>query len=89
MSEIAEVFSEANRISKSKRAYNRKQAPKILAEHNIEYESKNNGAHLILFGHRYAIDFWPGTGKWQCREEENAYGRGIFEMIDYIRGLPE
>lgn len=68
--------------SQSRRASNRANGARILTAENIDFESKNHGAHLIVQG---CIDYWPGTGKWSNRKGKK--GRGVQSLITYIRNL--
>jgi hypothetical protein len=83
MSEMAENFAALKEISKAARASNRSNSAKILADRGIEFESKNDGAHLIVTGANGAVDFWPGTGKFIARGI-NKSGRGVFNLIRHL-----
>lgn len=68
--------------TKLQRAKKRAQSTKRLKKEKIEFESKNYGAHLIVEGPYGLIDFWPGTGKWKCRNT-GKNDQGLNELIDY------
>lgn len=65
-----------------KRASNREKSTKRLEEYGVQFESKNNGAHLIVRSSRCLIDFWPGTGKYRTRDGRE--GRGVFNLLQTI-----
>ena len=72
--------------SQERRAGNRESSPKLLEQAGVEFQSSNNGAHLIVTGSSWElIDFWPGTGKWIARETKHK-GRGVFNLLKYVKG---
>lgn len=66
--------------SKVKRAKNRENSSEILRENGFEFESKNDGAHLIVTFKSRIADFWPGTGKYSLRGS-GKYHRGVFNLM--------
>ena len=66
--------------SKLRRASNRDRSAKLLADHGVEFESKNDGAHLIVKHAGAVFDFWPGTGKFVLRGEQR-YRCGVFNLL--------
>jgi len=74
-----EVGPQMKQESVDKRANNRRRSADLLAEKGICFTSKNDGAHLIVTGRDYLIDFWPGTGKFIARNGKR--GRGVFNVI--------
>lgn len=64
---------------KEKRARNRERGTEILKEHGIAFQSKNDGAHLIVKHDGKIADYWPGTGKFIFRE--GGEGRGVFNLL--------
>ncbi|NOR64932.1 MAG: hypothetical protein GQ468_02835 [Candidatus Scalindua sp.] len=83
MNETSEMWKAHGNASKERREDNRDQSTKLLTEHEIAFEVKNYGAHLIVQSDKGIIDFWPGTGKWKARKA-NKYRRGVFELLKYI-----
>lgn len=66
--------------SMRRRARNRKFGAERLAECRVPFDSKNDGAHLIVDNR---IDYWPGTGLWI--ERKSSYtGRGIQSLLNRI-----
>lgn len=86
MSELSEDFAAMREESKIKRATNRENSAEILKRWGVPFESKNNGAHLIVDWYGKMVDFWPGTGKFICRNGQYS-GRGVFRMLGYL-GVP-
>lgn len=81
-SDMGEMFNEMRARSKEKRASNRENSAQILRGLGIEFEAKNNDAHLIIHHGKVCVDFWPGTGKWKVRDGK--YGRGVFQLIRHL-----
>ena len=75
-----EVYGSMRQASQVKRAKNRETSRKRLEEAGIEFEVKNDGAHLIVTGNGRTIDFWPGTGKYHVRNSPKK-GRGVKGVI--------
>lgn len=69
--------------SKKKRASNREQSAEFLRVRGVQFESKNDGAHLIVQGKEEVIDFWPGTGYFKTRS--GSKGRGVRNLIKRCR----
>jgi len=82
MGDMGEMFKALKEDRKIKKHSNKVSSTQILTEHGIEFESKNNGVHLIITFDAGKIDFWPSTGKWTPRGERS--GRGISKLIVYI-----
>jgi hypothetical protein len=70
-----------------KRQHNRESSPQVLDRYGVEYETRNDGIHLIVRGgegNGTIVDFWPGTGKWIARDATKSSGRGVFRMIEWL-----
>jgi len=78
-----EQFEQSIIESLKKRAKNRESSKQILINAGIEFEVKNNGAHLIIISASGLIDFWPGTGQWLTRN--CVHGRGVKNLLHYIK----
>jgi len=86
MGDMTEVYEAMKDHSKAKKSHNLESSTKLLDDHLIDYESKNNGIHLIITSYdSELIDFWPTTGKWTPRGKESK--RGINNLIRYIKRL--
>lgn len=83
MGDMGDTYRAMNEHSKTKRANNREQSADYLRQHDILFETKNNGAHLIVEGKDCYIDFWPGTGKWRTRKGEDGFGvKNLVKLIN-------
>jgi hypothetical protein len=69
--------------SKNKRARNREWSANFLESKGIHFETKNNGAHLIVKHGHITADFWPGTGKWIDRAI-GIYSRGVRKLVKHL-----
>lgn len=81
MGDMGDIFNEMREASQKRRASNRENSAEILTRARIPFESKNDGAHLIVDGR---IDFWPGTGLWIVRGRKQKR-RGVRRLIIYVR----
>jgi hypothetical protein len=63
--------------SQERRATNRKNSAALLKERGIEFEVRSAGVHLILKDYH----FWPGTGLWISRTDNDDRGRGVFQLL--------
>ena len=66
--------------SQRKRASNRAYSALTLSNLGVVFESRNDGAHLIVQGLSSVIDYWPGTGLWRERGSV-ATGRGVKSLV--------
>lgn len=69
--------------SRERRESNRKSSADMLTANRIKFESKNNGAHLVIALHDRTIDFWPGTGLFTDRKTKKN-GRGVYNLVKKI-----
>ncbi|GAA4649066.1 hypothetical protein GCM10023116_13400 [Kistimonas scapharcae] len=60
------------------------QAMAALHKAKVSFETKNNGAHLIVYSTFSVIDFWPGTGKWAVRLSHRK-GNGLQSLLHLIK----
>ena len=82
--ELADEYRSMDAIKKAKKASNLEQSTNLLKLEGIDFESKNNGVHLIVTDFNgNLIDFWPSTGKWIVRNGKTS--RGIQNLIRYIK----
>lgn len=89
MSEIGEIFAatkeQRKHESKCRKRNNMNGSMVMLGENGINYESKNNGAHLIVSHKGKTADLWPSTGKFNIRGDSR-YFRGVRLLIKILRG---
>ena len=82
MGDTGDTYNAMKAQGQANRSHNREQSPLYLSERGIPFESKNNGAHLIVEGKDCYIDFWPGTGKWKTRKGKSGFGaRNLAKLI--------
>lgn len=78
-------FGEAmKQASQERRAGNRESSPQVLRDHGVAFETKNDGAHLVVRHAGKVADLWPGTGKYRVRRpggKGEQYRRGVFNLL--------
>jgi hypothetical protein len=80
MGDMGDTFNAMRESGKERRASNRETTPELLRRHGIPFDTKNDGAHLIVYHGGKIADLWPGTGKYQVRGT-GKYRRGVFNML--------
>lgn len=83
MSDGADLWKEFKAYKQEKRASNRQSSADLLTTSGIVFTSHNDGAHLIVEGATKYIDFWPGTGRWNCRTGKKGFG--VINLIQYVK----
>lgn len=82
--ETSEAFKALGQFGQYKRARNRASSTALLEDAGLDFESKNDGAHLVVRSSRgYVVDFWPGTGLWIVRGE-GARRRGVRNLLTFF-----
>jgi hypothetical protein len=81
MGDVGDDFKIMREAGKLKRASNRELSADYLKAYGISFESKNNGAHLIVMN---KIDFWPGTGRWIVRATKKR-GFGVKNLVKRLK----
>lgn len=89
MSEAAEIFPDLKAESKERRSNNRCRSTGMLTGLGLQFEIKNDGAHLIVRHNGLTVDFWPGTGKYIPRTPKAKHGRGVFSLIKLLEAHDE
>ncbi len=82
--DIIDTWRAMAEMSKEKRANNRAFSANLLVTSGHKYESKNDGAHLIVDCPTGRIDYWPGTGAWIQRHTLTR-GRGVKNLLQFIK----
>lgn len=83
MGDSAEVFNALRQGVKERRAKNTVSSTSILRVNKIPFESKNNGAHLIVEGlDGDVFDFWPSTGLFISRKT-GLKRRGVRKLLGF------
>jgi hypothetical protein len=83
MGDVGDFWRDVSAARKEKRAENRESSPGILTKHEVQFASKNAGAHLIVSHGKFIVDFWPGTGKWIFRGGSKK-GRGVYNLLRHL-----
>lgn len=80
---MGELFNAAREAGRERRASNRETTPEVLRRHGVAFDSKNEGAHLVVRHGEWVADLWPGTGKYQVRRGKwrSPYRRGVFNLL--------
>lgn len=74
--------------SQQRRATNRLSSAEMLRANGVQFEAKNDGAHLIVRdGVGRVFDFWPGTGLWKMRGT-NLQRRGVRALLKITKKEP-
>lgn len=79
MSDLADDYRAMREHSREKKLSNKEFSTKLLDKRGVDYESKNNGIHLIVFNGDETIDFYPSTGKWIPRGGKAQ--RGVMNLL--------
>ena len=83
MSELSQIYEDMRELSRIKKQSNLEFSTSLLDKLSIDYQSKNNGIHLIVVGNNELIDFWPTTGKFIPRG--GIADRGVLNLIKRVR----
>lgn len=76
---MGEMFNEWREMKREKKRANQSSSTDLLRERGVEFESHNNGVHLVVRSAGKVIDFWPSTGKFIVRGGKT--GRGVFNLL--------
>lgn len=71
--------------SKHQKAENKEWSTKKLRSEGINFQSCNDGLHLIVKNKSEVIDFWPTTGKFISRKKGGKVGRGIHNLLKHLQ----
>jgi hypothetical protein len=80
---MGDLFSALKAEKKKKKQSNLEFSTEFLTKKEINFESKNDGIHLIVTHNGKVVDFWPSTGKWKDRKKER-YSRGVRKLVNYL-----
>lgn len=70
-------------LKQAKRASNREQSAALLSRAGVVFDSKNKGAHLVVYAGAAVVDFWPGTGMWIARDNP-VRRRGVRKLLAFV-----
>ena len=77
---MGDIFGAMRQDSQRRRAKNLDNSTNILKGKGINFESKNNGIHLIIDNE---FDFYPSTGLFKSRKTGKK-GRGVFSLLKLL-----
>jgi len=83
--DMGAFWRDVKAAGQAKRADNRKSSPELLKEAGIAFDTKNDGAHLVVPVRGLLIDFWPGKGLWIVRGSTQRHG-GVRKLIKFCKG---
>lgn len=83
--ELWEDYRSIEKDQQEQRAIKRNSAPEQLKNAGVKFESKNEGAHLIIRHKGQVIDFWPGTERWKPQGFKRNFG--INKLLSFIAGI--
>lgn len=83
MSELSEDFKAYREYCMEKRQSNREKSTALLLEHCIQFESRNDGVHLLIETAKGRVNFYPSTGLYNGILS----GRGVFNLIEELKGV--
>lgn len=80
MSEFAEDMKAFNQHFKAKKQRNREYSTALLTKEGIEFESRNDGLHLMIDTSKGRVNFYPSTGLYNGALQ----GRGVKNLIEEL-----
>lgn len=83
MSELAEDFKAFREHFREKRQSNKEKSTALLIENGIEFESRNDGVHLLIETSNGRVNFYPSTGLYNGALS----GRGVFNLLKELKGV--
>ena len=82
--DIIDTWKDLKIAAANRRAANRVNSASFLTKQGVPFESKNNGAHIVISLGPLRVDFWPGTGLWRASGLHPKEGRGVFRRWAYL-----
>ncbi len=83
MSDISADWRDHKRERAARRESNLNASTRMLRDAGIEFDTKNNGLHLVVKTERGVINFWPSTGLWS---HAGTSRRGVNNLIQFVKG---
>lgn len=80
MNETTEMWRDVRHEQQAQRSTNRERGAFQLTSRGFKFESKNDGAHLVVKHGGRTVDYWPGPGKWIVRGSRRR-GHGVFDLM--------
>jgi hypothetical protein len=85
MGDMAEVFRDWGILKRERKEKNTLTAMAWIKDNNIEYQSKNGGAHIILNICATRVDLWPSTNKAKIHDRIIGNAMGFIKKM-YKKG---
>lgn len=82
--DIIDNWRDMKQRQAEKRASNRRSSADLLTAAGVGFQSKNDGAHLVIPHGSGTVDFWPGTGRWIQRVTLRD-GRGVRRLLALLK----
>ena len=83
MSDVGEDYKALKETRKQKKVSRLERSINRLLDLGIEFESKNDGYHLIIKARNEIYDFYPSTGAYRMRGR--AERRGVDRLISELK----
>ncbi len=80
MGDWADAMKALKQANAEYRSEMRADAVTTLTALGVSFDTKNNGAHLIVRHGGKVVDFWPGTERWRVRGQTR-YAFGIDKLL--------
>lgn len=80
MSELKEYFKSYREYRRDKRQSNLERSTALLKQNNIEFQSRNDGYHLLIETSKGRVNFYPSTGLYNGALQ----GRGVKNLIEEL-----
>ncbi len=84
MGDMAEYFQSMRDYNKERRASNTESSTDLLRRNRVTFQSRNAGAHLVVWAGNWDVDFWPSTGLWIVRATKKR-NRGVKKLIEFVK----
>lgn len=81
MGSVREDYRERDRYSRMKKQANKKFSTELLVKEGIEFESRDNGLHLVIRTRKGNINFFPSTGLYNGAIK----GRGVYNLLKELK----
>lgn len=83
MSEFAEDMKAYGEYCREKKERNRAYSTALLTENGIQFESRNDGLHLLIETAKGRVNFFPSTGLYNGALS----GRGVKNLLKELKGI--
>lgn len=87
MGDMGEMYRAWNDDKKERRKRNLPRNVAALEKYGINFDSRNDGYHLVILHEGKLVDFWPSSGKWRARVEKQK-GFGVTSLLEWL-GFPK